>query len=172
MRTNVLAPHMIRLYVWNLLSNNTALSTIPGRDGVELIPVAPVSDEPDLRDSGKTYLIYGFIEDEPRMSVLRRGMISFRIVSTTFAELSEIIGVLTSAFEIEDYAAANINQWSTEYQGGLLQGTRFTSACVTYVEAADAEELEGGPITGTVNIDYRYVAERPVKLYQSGGTWV
>jgi hypothetical protein len=171
MRMNILAPHILRLYTWNLLMNNTALTTIAGRDGTQLIPIAPVNDEPDLRDSGSSYIIYGFAEQEPDMSVLHRGTMSYRIVARTFADLSEIMAVISSGFEIEDMTASNINLWSSQYGGGIFIGTRFTSCCVTYSEAADAQEQEGGPIEGLINIRYNYVVDKPVKTFQPNGTW-
>jgi hypothetical protein len=176
MRANILPAEILRLYTWNLLSNNTALSTItvPTDTGtVDLIPIVPINDEPKLRDSGKTYLIYGFIEQEPRMSLHHRGSISYRIVAPKFANLTEIISVLVSGFEIEDQAAANINLWtSSSINNGLFIGVRFTSCCVTYVEAADAQDAEGGPIEGLVNIRFDYVADKPVKTFAPNGTWV
>lgn len=169
LRLDILAPHLLRLYTWELLKANGALTTVTGRNGQTLIPIAPVSDEPDLRESGKPYILYGFAENYgPRVPVVNSGTLSYRIIAPTFSELSKIIAVLQSAFEVEDVAAANVNLW-TSTQSALI-GCRFTSVECAYLEAADAEEQEGGSLEGVVNMTYSCVVDKPVKLF-TGNNW-
>lgn len=163
MRLNVLPPHLLRLYVWALLDANDVLELVPGQNGKMLIPVAPVSDEPDLRNAGKAYIIYGFAENEyTRLPVVHTGTLSMRVIAPTFAELSAVIATLQMAFEIEDEAAGRVNEWTTDQTA--LQGCAFTSICVTYIEAADANEQEGGPLEGLVNLRYNYIIEKSITL--------
>lgn len=163
---------MLAGYVWELWKANAGVGTIPGKNGQPLARIAPVSDEPDLSDSGQTYILYGFAEVESgALPVHHTGNFSMRLIAQDFAELSGLVRIIAGAFEIEDEAAQNVNSWTSEREA--FHGLRFTSVCVTYIEAADAATTEGGNIEGAINLRYRYVIDAPVKVYDSlNNTWV
>jgi hypothetical protein len=161
---------MLAGYVWDLWQHNTnpVVSKILGKNGLPLARIAPVSDEPDLADSGKTYILYGFAENEQGpLSQLHTGAFAMRVISKNFAELSQVVRIISGAFETEDWAAESVNAWTSGRIG--FDGIRFTSICATYIEAADAATVEGGTMEGTINLKYRYVIESNTKTYRSGG---
>lgn len=166
------AAFILRNYVWKLLDTNTNLelinTQIEGKSAV-LIPVALFSDEPLLANSGKTYLLYGWIENEPDDGYHRVGTISFRIIAQTGAELVEIANALYDTFEFEDWAAQDVNRWSSTQpafaRNVTPEGVRFTSVCPSYMQIGDAERIEGGPVEGVVNLRYKYIREHsPITL--------
>lgn len=165
------AAFVLRNYVWKLLDTNTNLELINTQVNskpVVLIPVAPLSDEPLLANSKKTYVIFGWIENEPNDGYHRVGTISFRIIGQTLAELLEIANVLYDTFEFEDWAAYDINRWSSAQPAFARDGNggiRFTSVCSSYMEIGDPESIEGGPVEGVVNLRYMYIREHsPITL--------
>lgn len=158
MITNKIIPaYIIRLFLWEVLSLNEALSKIDTPNG-QLIPILPVEDEPRVADSKKAYIIYGYAESEAqRIEQERRGIFSARIWAPTFAQLVEITNLIASTFESSDFATEAVNRYSSNYAGGALVGIRFTHLKTTYIEGGEAAETEGGPVDGVVNISYNYV---------------
>lgn len=165
--TKILPAHILRLYIWELLKNNTNMTTVDG-----LVPVIPIEDEPKLQDSGKSYLIYGYAEQTPtRLPEMRRGTFSLRIIARDFGDLGWITNVIIRAFENSQFAAENINLWSSQFTDGELVGIRFTSAEVSYVEGGSAPDTESGPSEGLVNIAFQYITQQDVKTFD-GTEWV
>jgi hypothetical protein len=129
-----------------------------------------------LADSGKTYIIYGFAENNPESgsNEIRRGIMSLRIIAEDITELGKIALVISRALENGDASAEAVNGWSSDFtldsQKPFL-GIRFTSTEVIYSEAGEAPDSEGGPVPGIVNIAYRYVTHQEVELPWTGGLW-
>lgn len=161
----VLPAHMLAGYVWELWkANQSGVDVITAANGKKLARIAPISDEPDLRSADVTYILYGFAESETGpLNVHHTGQFSMRIIAKNFSEMTTLIRILQSAFELEDEAAQNINWWSTTRPG--YDGMMFTSVCVSFIEAADAETTEGGRLEGVVSLRYRYLMETPVKVF-------
>lgn len=162
----IIAPYIIRLYMWELLQANGNLEKI--RD---FIPIVPLNDEPDLSDSGKNYLIYGYSENyRGSLPEIRTGIFAVRVTANTYAELSGITNTISRAFETRDVAAANVNLWSSKYSSGQFVGIRFTDLDITYIENGDAALAEGGKSETTINISYNYITQQVVKTF-NGTTW-
>lgn len=165
--TNKILPaHILRLYAWELLDNNTEMVKVNN-----LVPIIPLGEEPQLADSKLAYLVYGYVENPSTVSKeIKRGTLSFRIIARSFAELGEITNVLVRAFENGDRSANNVNQWSSTYASAALVGIRFTDLDVTYIEGGNAAVTEGGPTEGLVNVSYSYVTQQTVKTFRPAGT--
>lgn len=168
MNLKILPAHILRLYAWELLKNNTDIWS-PDNLVNGLIPIVPVEDEPKLADAGRSYLIYGFSESPGgSLNEIRQGNIAFRISGRNFAEMGEIINILARGFENLDDSAEAINMWSS--LNALVSGNiRFTMTDVTYIENSPPE-TEGGPSDGVVNIAFEYVTHQTVKTF-TGTTW-
>lgn len=172
--------HILRLYVWNLLVQNMGMEkvAVPNSDGGTdlLIPVIPVSDEPKLSDSGKSYIIYGFAESESRpLTEHHTGTFTMRILARNFAEFSQISNIVSKAFESDTDSAMSVNAWSSDFEQNEVKpfiGIRFTALNTTYIEGADPTPREGDRIEGLVNVRYRYIMNLPLKTYQTTGQWV
>lgn len=162
----IMPAHMLAGYVWELWqANQTGVDYVSGADGRKLARIAPLSDEPDLRDSNVTYILYGFAENEMgALPIHHTGQFAMRVIAKSFNEFTALARIISSAFEIEDEAAQNINWWSSTKPG--YDGIMFTTVCVSFVEAADAETTEGGRIEGIITLRYRYLMESPVKIFK------
>ena len=170
----IVAAHLLRLYAWEMLDANNAIEQITTKDrdtGEDIlwIPIIPVEDEPELRDSGKAYIIYGWSENEERGDdEVQRGNVAFRIIAEDTNQLSHITSVLARGMNEEDQTANSVNWWSTNYTGADLVGIRFTWIKTVLVESADPASEEGGQVEGNVMVGYRYVSSQRVITYQPG----
>ena len=162
MTNNKIQPaHIIRVYTLNLLRQSLNLADVNGYE-----PILAIQDEPRVADSGQTYLIYGFSDVEGgRVSEVRRGSVSFRIISSSIAELGEITTTISRAFDLEDRSARAVNEWSGQYQNGIFRGIRFTSIKSSYIDTPEPDEKEGGPVEGIIMVTYSYVTEQEAKQY-------
>ena len=163
------AAYLLRLYAWEMLEQNGALNLITIK-GKPKIPVIPVNDEPEYRDSGKAYIIYGWSENEENnVRPIQRGNISFRIIAEDSNQLNHITSILARGMEDEEETATSINWWSTSHTADL-KGIRFTWVKTVLVESADAADTEGGQVEGTVIVGYRYVSSQEVITFKPGTT--
>lgn len=157
MASKILPAHIIRLYAWDVLYNNTSMTLINGA-----VPIIPLEDEPQISDAQETYIIYGYSEsNDPRLYEKRRGVVAFRIKARTFGELGQITNSLSRAFENCDISAAQINAWKAAYTGNIFKDIRFTSLETIYVEGGVADD-EGGPLHGIVNVSYEAIINDPI----------
>lgn len=161
----ILPAHILIGYTWEVLSLNTSLSKVNG-----LVPISAIEDEPKLYDSGKTYLVYGWAENEsPSQTEIKRGVINLRVMSKSIGETGQVLNVLNRAFENEDRTAENINIWSSTRPE--FHGIRFTSVCTAYIESIEPAESEGGKVIGNIAISYNYITNLAVSLPISQGLW-
>ena len=158
MADKVIPAHILRLYAWDVLQANGLLEEING-----LIPIIPLEDEPQIADAQKTYIIYGYGEnDDPRMPEMRRGSMVFNIKARRFGELGPITNVLTRAFEGLDIPAARINYWKGKNaNASAFANINFKTTSAVYVEGGYPEESEGGPLMGMVHITYSVTVVDP-----------
>jgi hypothetical protein len=166
------AAQVLRLYVWEMLSANEVLEKVSVR-GEMSIPIIPFSDEPDLRDSGKPYIIYGWSESEDNSSrEIERGTVAFRVIAPDFNKLTNITNILSSGMKGEDDVATNVNEWTDQALNGTLQGLRFTWVHTTMTNEAEPSDSEGGEVENTVIVGYKYVPwnVENVKVFRQG-TW-
>jgi hypothetical protein len=153
MTTKILPAHIIRLYAWDVLQANTDLQPING-----YIPVIALDDEPRVADAQKTYVIYGYSDNnDPRSYEIRRGVVAFNVKARSFSELGQITNALSRAFENCDISAAQVNAWSSLFPDNPFHGIRFTTLETIYVEGGFPEKSEGGPLHGLVNVSYEVI---------------
>lgn len=166
----IMPAHILRLYIWDLFTNNTGLQKVNG-----LVPIVPIEDEPQLADAGQTYFVYGFAESQSGpFHEIRRGIFSLRYSTQDFSTVGEITTTISRAFENPDDASKNVNAWSSYYGDDAASdpfiGIRFTSLEVTYTEGGEPPDTEGGPIEGIINIGYNYISQQAVKKFRPAGT--
>lgn len=167
MNNKILPSHILRLYTWDLLKNNTDIELVNG-----LVPIVPLEDEPRLSQSGKPYLIYGFSEsNNVKDYPIKSGHLSFRVVTYTLSDMAEYLNVLSRAFEHGDQSAYHVNLFSSAVNNGLFVGLKFTYIFVTYLESPTPAETEGGQLEGVINLEFNYLSHSTVKQYQPTGVW-
>lgn len=168
---------LLRTYTWEMLRENGVLKLING-----LVPVAPIEDVPELRNSEHPYIIYGYSESDQAGYEIIEGSYAMRIIARNTNELKHISNIVAEAFRGGDETARSVNAWTDSYtkkyndslEDGLdLEGIRFTWIHTVLVESPDPSETEGGEVEGSIMVNYRYVSgdSRKPKTFQTDGTW-
>lgn len=171
------AVHVLNLYVWEALKNNTSMvvSDYGGK-----IPIIPGGQDPDFNNLDKPYLVYGFSEDpSSETGATGGGTVVYAIYSSSVADINKIINVITSNFE-EMEAARRVNAWSSKFQFTPIDpfnpfpliGMRFTDIRIAFGEGPSSADQEGGRENGTLTLKYDFVAKYSVKKYNPlNNTW-
>ena len=158
MRVDYLPAFLLRKYIWDLLKENLGMSE---QDYGGLVPIVPSNEEPELTQYSKPYIVYGYA-NFPTASgehYRRRGSMSMAIRSNDFHQISNILNVLETAFEREDDAARDVNEYTSLAN---IIGLRFGTISVGFLEGPAPEETEGGRQDGIINIRYEYYVDYDV----------
>lgn len=160
MNKKVAPVYLLRSYIWELLQNNTDMDLT---DYNGLVPIVPVSEERELTAFNKPYLVYGYAMDptESERSFCQRGSMSMAIYSTNFQEITGILTILSTAFNREDEAARDVNEYTTSIS--QFVGIRFATIAVGFLDGPSPEETEGGRESGLINIRFEYYVDYDVK---------
>lgn len=152
--------YLLRAYIWQLLKHNTDMDE-SDYDG--LTPIVPVSDEPKLQETGKPYLIYGYViqPTERGMNFCRHGSMTLGIYATDFSKLTQILRILHTAFDREDEAARDVNEFTSTIPQFI--GLRFGTISVGFGEGPQPEETEGGREYALINLQFEYYVDYDVK---------
>lgn len=167
------AVHVLNLFAWEALKNNTSMVASDYKGNV---PIIPGGEEPDFNNIDKPYLVYGSSEDpSSNTGATRGGTVVYAIYSSSVIEINRIMNVLVSNIEEQD-SARRVNAWSSKYQVGSafpFIGIRFTDIRVVFGEGPSSADMEGGRKHGTLTIKYDFVSTYQVKKYNTvSNTWV
>jgi hypothetical protein len=170
MDPTVIAPYLLRDYIWQVLKQNTDMKE-SDYDGK--VPIVPLAEEPELTQYSKPYIVYGYAE-APSIDLpdAEAGSMSFIVYSKNFRELSKIIKVISRTFARQDQSAYDVNRYtSTKPQ---FIGLRFGYINVGFVEGGSPETTEGGRQSAGVNIRYEYYVDYNIKTTYNplSGQWV
>jgi len=158
MKTDIIAPYVLRAYAWAVLSTN-----MPETWNTELYggltPIVPVAEEPELDEFSGPHIVYGYAEDMTGDLYARSsGSMTFAVYDNNFRRLGETLNVLKIAFERQDETARDINRFSTS-KGAAFNGLRFGYVRVGFVEGGTPEESEGARQSALINITYEYYVD-------------
>lgn len=150
-----IAPFLLNNYIWKVLKLNTDMDE---GDYGGLTPIVPLSEEPELTEFDKPYIVYGFAENPTSdLPAKKRGNMSFIIYCTNFRELSTITNVIATTFDRADESARDVNRYTSTIP--QFVGLRFGYIEVSFVEGGSPEETEGGRQSAAVNIRYEYYVD-------------
>lgn len=141
--------YMINGFIWALLVQELGLTKI---DNITPIKTA---DAPELRASGKPYLVYAFTEEpHGELAPFRKGVATYAVYAKTATEINDIIQVISQAFGT-DQSAEWITRWSRKFN------TPYTGMNLSFVDVYGSESAlpsnqEGGYSAGFIEIGYRY----------------
>lgn len=170
-----LPAHILSLYVWELLQQETGMQKVNG-----YVPIVPIQETPQL-ESDKPYIIYAYSESPGNRSFQQKaGTFALRFVvpkpadgASQITPLNRMVNTVAQAFQDFDIATEAVNFWSSNFGTGEFVGIRFTHLETSYVEQAEPAETEGGPIDGIVNIAYKCIINTPTPVVNSvpTGLW-
>jgi len=161
--------YLLRAYAWQVLKAN--LSWDEANYG-GVIPIVPVSEEPELTQYDKPFIVYGYVDDPTVTDAYfrRRGSMTFVIYSTNFGEIATAMNVLNETFGREDDSARDVNAFTSTIP--QFRGIRFGNINVGFAEGAAPEETEGGRQSALLNIRYDYFVDYAVKQFNAKtGQW-
>lgn len=152
--------YIVRRYVWDLLRTNMP-ETWDAAEYGGLIPIVPLSEEPELEDFSGPHIVYGYQMDTVgNYYPVRSGSITFAVYDDNFRRLTKTLNVIQAAFERQDDAARDVNNYSTAYavdSNKVFLGIRFGCFEIGYVEGGTPEYQEGGRQSGLINIRFDFL---------------
>lgn len=165
--TEVNAAYLLVDYAWGVLKANYPTVWDESKYG-GLIPIVPLSEEPELDEYDGPHIVYGYAED-PTGSLHARsgGSITFAVYDQNFRRLGKTMNILKAAFERQDETARDVNNFTSVYNpGGAATppylGIRFGYISVAFVEGGTPEETEGGRQSAIISITYEYYVDYDV----------
>lgn len=163
MDAKVIAPYLLRSYIWKILKKNTDMDELdytddPVNNPGGLVPIVPLAEAPEINQFDKPYIVYGYSESPPNdLWVKRRGNMALVVYSTNFRELTQIVNTIAYTFDRADEAARDVNEYTSTIPAFV--GLRFGTIQVSFVEGGSPEETEGGRQSAAVNIRYEYYVD-------------
>lgn len=153
---------LLRQYVWALLKAND-----PGvwdeDNYAGLIPIVPLSDEPELNDFTGPHIVYGYTGDTSGTRIYERsGTMTFAIYDENFRRLGKTINILDTAFSRADESARDVNHFldRVTFDSGqtypFRNTVRFGCIYIGFVEGGIPESTEGGRQSALFNIRFDY----------------
>lgn len=151
------AVYALNSYTWKLLEANLGWTRVKDNS---LVPIVPVSQQPELMQSGKAFIVYGSaIHPADHLYQLVKEAVSYTIYSTSATEVNKVVNLLTETFARQDEAAADVNDWLAIEEAGRnkSRNIHFGTVKATMSEKAeDAPNEEGGYAAGLVLVETRF----------------
>jgi len=160
MDTKITPSALVRAYVWQVLQTNLGWKT---SDYGNLVPIIPVSEEPEITQYNKPYIIYGYAEAPTydNQHYTNRGSMTFLVYSTNISDINSVMNVLSTALGREDDSATDLNNFTSKTD--MFKGMRFGTVSLGFGEGAAPEETEGGRQSGLLNVRFTYWVDYDVK---------
>lgn len=144
--------YALNAYVWKLLETNLGW-TKKSYNGI--VPIVPASQQPELLQTGQTFLVYGSAKTSAgHLYSLKGETVSYTVYGTSVAQINRVINLLTDVFDRQDEAAADINYWLEN--GRKKEDVSFASVKSGASQKADPADEEGGFLAGFVLLDVLY----------------
>lgn len=162
MNPEVNPAHLLVDYAWAVLNKNYP-SVWDKSKYKGLIPIVPLSEEPELDEFSGPHIVYGYADDSTGdLFASPTGALTFAVYDSNFRRLGKTMTILKTAFERQDETARDINNFTTTYLNGAYVGIRFGTVDIGFVEGGTPEESEGGRQSALMNIRYNYFVEYDV----------
>lgn len=155
------AIYALNSYVWKLLEVNLGWNISDYKQGR---PILPAAQQPEFTNVGKTFLVYNSAIN-PSIYPLRSETMAYTIYSPSTTAADAVVNLLTDAFEREDEAATDVNDWLDIERNGVLASDQedpnlrrvsFQSVRSTMGEKSNPPDQEGGWYSAVVMIDLMY----------------
>lgn len=150
------ATYALNSYVWKLLEANLGWKK---SDYNGLIPIIPLSQQPELMETGRPFIVYSSnLYPSTHLYALKSESVAYTIYATSVAEANNIAGLLTNVFERQDEAADDVNQWLKTEQAGrnVSRNISFGTIKNSMAQKAEPTEEEGGFVAAFVLLETKY----------------
>lgn len=165
--------YLLRSYTWALLQANDHDTWDTTKYG-GMIPIVPLSEEPDLAEYEGPHIVYGYaMHATGSLYIHNEGSLTYAIYDQNFRRLTKTLITLQTAFERQDEAARDVNNYAAGVTGSTAEsfpfrGIRFGSIDIGFVEGGSPEDTEGGRQSALINIRFLYYADYDVVTQISG----
>lgn len=155
------AAYALNDYTWKLLEHNLNWTKVtPPNMTASAVPIIPLSQQPEFMQTKKAFLIYSSsVQPSAYLYAHRVETIGYTVFASTVTEVNKTLDVLLGAFERQDEAARDVNEWLAVQRagGGKNRTVMFTSIRNQFVQKATPAEQEGGYIGGTILLECKYI---------------
>lgn len=150
--------YALRSYAWALIKANTTL-TETKYGGI--VPITPLSEEPELSNLDLPLIVYGY-DEQPTNDVFveREGSMTFIVKDQNFRRLTQILNILSAGFGRWDDAAKDVNHWLRNIPS--MSDLRFGEIHMSLLDGGTPEESEGGRQSGMISISFKYYVDYTV----------
>jgi len=153
------AVYALNSFTWKLLEKNLGWTTYQG-----VTPIIPTSQQPELMQSGKPFIVYGSAFQPPgHLYALNTESIAYTVYGTSVTEVNKIAQLLWDVFKQQDDAAAMVNNWLSKEVAtrGSHRGVYFGTVRATMIDKAEPADEEGGFVSALIMLETRYTADTP-----------
>lgn len=138
------AVYALNSYTWKLLEAN-----LGWKKNDDLTPIIPSAQQPELMNSGSSFLVYGVSRPTPgHLYALERQTVVYTIFSESSTIVNKVAELLFEAFARQDESAADVNRhMEDEIKHGLRtksRGVHFASVRSYAAQDQEPAESEGG----------------------------
>jgi hypothetical protein len=162
MNPEVHPAHILRSYLWELLKANDPATWDESKYG-GMIPVVALNEEPELSEYTGPHIVYGYADDGTGTLHARKvGSMTLAVYDNNNRRLGRTMRILTTAFERQDEAAKDVNDYSDNMADSGLNGflgLTFGYIAIGFAESGapeEGEETEGGRQSALINLRYEY----------------
>lgn len=167
------AAYALNDYTWKLLEYNLGWTKItPAGMTASAVPIVPLSQQPEFMATKKPFIVYSTsVQPSAYLYAQRVETIGYTVFSTTVKETNDTLDVLLGAFERQDEAAEDVNEWLhiQRTSGGKDRKVMFTTIRNQFVQKAVPANQEGGFVGGTILLECKYITS--VQPVTSGFTY-
>lgn len=162
MKAEVQPAHVLIDYLWDLLSTNDPETWDKTKyDG--LVPIVALNEEPELSEFSGPHIVYGYADDGTgTLHARKTGSMTLAIYDNNNRRLGRTMRIITTAFERQDEAARDVNDYSSGIQFGGVKpyiGLTFAYISIGFAESGapeEGEDTEGGNQAALINLRYEY----------------
>jgi hypothetical protein len=160
--------YVLRSYAWAVLQANDPETWDESKYG-DLLPIVPVSEEPDIEQYAGPHIVYGYVESSTGDLVAQTtGSVTFVVYDQKFRRLTKTINILKEAFGRKDDTATDVNRFSGAYDPSNSEtypylGITFGTIYIAFIEGGAPEETEGGRQSAIVTVMYTSQTEYKIK---------
>lgn len=145
----------LNAYLWRAMEVNLNFNK---NDYHGLIPIIPTSQQPEIMDIGRPFIVYGSSRmPSGHLYTLRTETVSYTTYATTVSECNKIASLIADLFEMQDESAGNVNH----YLSNKNYDVSFGSIQTIMIEKPEPADNDGGFLAATVLVTIKYVESSP-----------
>lgn len=164
--TRVAPVYVLIDYVYEALAADNPDWNKNNYDG--LIPIVPLSEEPELTEYDGPKAIYEFAMSQRGSMYYRgQGSVSFAVRDSNFRRLTRSLNVIDNVLGRMDDSARDVNDFVDwlKTTKNIDFDVSFGNIRLSFIESGTPETEEGGPQVGVISVLFDYFVEYPEPVF-------